>query len=193
LLDAALALFGERGYANAPIELICTTAKVATRHFYEQFKGREELLSAIFDQIMEGLGQQISNSMLDGDEPLAKRVSNAIGGGTLYLLDDARRARVICLESVGVSPAMERRRREALHQLASVIESYCDELHEAGLLPARNYHFPSVGLVGMMTELIVEWLVEDTGLTAGELSRETVILFRAMIVGAQNYRDGGPG
>lgn len=187
LLDAALSLFGEQGYANAPIELICTTAKVATRHFYEQFDGREALLQAVFDDITAEAGKHLSTALAAESRSLHLRVSDAVHGAVSFLLDDPRRARIYCVESVGVSPAMEQHRRQAVHALAALVRDYSEFLAAAGELPERNYHLPAVGLAGMINELMVEWLVNDTGLSAGEMAREAVILLRAMITGARNY------
>lgn len=188
LLATALHLFGEKGYANAPIELICATAKVATRHFYEQFDSREALLKALFDQITENLGEHIAKELASDSRALALRVSDAVHSCISYLLEDPRRARIYSIETVGVSAEMEKHRRQSIHALAAMVENYADFLAESGALPARNYHMPSVAVAGMINELMVEWLVNDTGLSAGEIAREGVILLRAMIIGAMNYR-----
>lgn len=192
LLDAGLALFGERGYANAPIELICSTGSVATRHFYEQFDGREALLRAVFDELVAATGTVLATALNNPDRDLHERVSDAIGQAVLYLLNDPRRARVMCMESVGVSREMESHRREAIHNLASIIRDYSQHLAEAGELPQRDYHFPAVALVGVVNELITEWLVEDTGLHAGGLAREAVLIFRAVIIGTKRYSTDWP-
>lgn len=192
LLEAALSLFGEQGYANAPIELICATAKVATRHFYEQFDGREALLRALFDDVTAQAGRHISQALEDESRSLRARVSDAVYVAVSFLLEDQRRARIYCVESVGVSAEMEKHRRKATHGLASIVRTYAEFLAESGELPQRDYHLPAVALAGMINELMVEWLVNDTGLSAGELAREAVILLRAMFTGAKNYQPGGP-
>lgn len=191
LLEAALSLFGEQGYANAPIELICATAKVATRHFYEQFDGREALLRALFDDIQSQVSVHIATALAAQNRPLPLRVSDAVYAGVSFLLDDPRRARVFSVESVGVSPAMEKHRREAIHGLARLVRDYAATLADSGELPQRDYMLPSVAVAGMINELMVEWLVNDTGLTAGEIAREAVILLRAIVTGARNYEPVG--
>ena len=82
---------------------------------------------------------------------------------------------------------MEKKRRQTTHELAEIIRRYATLMAESGMLPSRDYHLPSVALVGMFNELIAEWLTEDTGLTAMEMAREAKIMFRAMIFGAQHY------
>lgn len=187
LLDAALALFAERGYSATPIETLCATARVATRHFYEQFDGREALLRALFDDIFEHASREISAIPTDDSEDLDARVGDAIRAGMRYLLADPRRARIFCLESIGVSREMEAHRRARLRDIAELIRGYADALQASGLLPERDYTLPAVALMGAVFEMIEEWLTTDTGLNADELTREAVLIFRAMIIGARDY------
>lgn len=192
LLDAGLALFGERGYAKVPIEMLCASASVATRHFYQQFNSREALLQAVFDQVFEGAIGAMRKALAQPERTAHQRASDAIGQAVVFLLEDPRRGRVLCVESVGVSAAMEAHRRGAIHALASIIRHYAQSLADAGALPQRDYHIPAVALVGVFNELITEWLASDTGLDAGGMARETVLIFRAVIIGTMRYHSDWP-
>ncbi|RJS91957.1 TetR/AcrR family transcriptional regulator [Salinisphaera sp. Q1T1-3] len=187
LISAGTALFGERGYAATPIEAVCSQAKVSTRHFYEQFGGRESILHAVYDALVAEMESIIRNSLTSGRETLTQRVADTIESSVFFLLDDPRRGRIVCIEAVGVSEAMEKKRRETTHALAEIIRRYAELMADAGTLPQRDYRLPAVALVGMFNELVAEWLTEQTGLSAAEMAREAKILFRAMIFGAQHY------
>lgn len=192
LLKAALALFAERGYTGTPIETLCATARVATRHFYEQFDGREAVLKALFDDIFEHASREITATLADDTEDLDARVGNAIRAAMHYLLEDPRRARVFCLESIGVSREMEAHRRARVRDIAGLVHRYADALQASGMLPARDYTLPSVALIGAVFEMMEEWLTTDTGLDADGLAREAVLIFRAMIIGARFYEEERP-
>lgn len=187
LIEAGTALFGERGYAATPIEAVCSQAKVSTRHFYEQFGGRESILHAVYDALVAEMDQIIRTSLTTERSPLTQRVADTIESATYYLLVEPRRGRILCIEAVGVSEAMEQKRRATTHALADIIQRYATLMAESGVLPARNYRLPAVALVGMFNELVAEWLTEDTGLSAAEMAREAKIMFRAVIFGAQHY------
>ncbi len=189
LIAAGTELFGERGYAATPIEMVCSHAKVSTRHFYEQFEGRESILHAVHDTIIEQMEQIVRTSLTESRTALTQRVADTIESLVLFLLDAPERGRILCIESVGVSPIMEKKRRQTTHNLAAIINRYATLMADNDVLPVRDYHLPSVALVGMFNELIAEWLTEDTGLSAREMAREAKIMFRAMIFGAQQYRD----
>lgn len=194
LLDTAQALFAERGYRNTSIEFLCSQARVTTRHFYEHFSGREALLSNVLDEVI-GEAENRARQALDNQErSMGRRVGDAIRAAMLYLLEDPRRARIACLECVGISQAMEQQRRMLLHGFAALVQGYGEELARSGILPQRDYHLAAVALIGAVMELIQEWLETDTGLDAEGLAREAVLHFRALIVGARHYEedfDGG--
>ena len=187
LLDAGLQLFSDRGYANSPIELICSTAKVTTRHFYEQFKGREALLQALFLQILNEASQQILLALSDKELSWQDRMTSAVRAASGYLMEDTRRARIACIETIGVSQEMEKVRRKVVHNLAKVIEQYCDQMAEEGLVPKRDYHLPSIALVGATLELLVESLSEDSKIRPDDFGRELILILRALQIGAQHY------
>lgn len=187
LIASGTALFGERGYAGTPIEAVCTHAKVSTRHFYEQFEGRESILHAVHAELAASMEEVIRVHLDERHIPLTQRVADTIEAVVYFLLCEPRRGRILCIEAVGVSEVMEKKRRQTTHDLAAIIDRYAALMAENGALPARDYHLPAVALVGMFNELIAEWLTEDTGLSDREMAREAKILFRAMIFGAQHY------
>lgn len=189
LIAAGIELFGEYGYAATSIEKLCSHARVSTRHFYEQFDGRESILHAVHGALSKQMEQIVRSELIEGHTPMNQRVADTIETMVLFLLDEPSRGRILCIESVGVSAAMETRRREMTHQLAHVISRYASYMAKRQMLPERDYRLPSIALVGMFNELIVEWLTGDTGLSPDEMAREAKILFRAMVFGAQQYRD----
>ena len=187
LIAAGIELFGERGYAATPIEAVCSHAKVSTRHFYEQFEGRESILHAVHGFLVARMEEIIRTALTEPRTPLTQRVADTIESAIFFLLEDPRRGRILCIEAVGVSEVMEKKRRQMTHDLADIIQRYADLMAENGMLPARDYHLPAIALVGMFNELVAEWLNEGTGLSDREMAREAKILFRAMIFGAQHY------
>lgn len=192
LLEAALTLFAERGYANTTIEALCSSARVTTRHFYEQFEGREAVLRDLLEHIVEGAVSAAWTALMNEERDMTGRVGDAIRSVMMYLLSDARRGRIVCIESVGVSRALESRRRVMIHGFAELIEQYGGYLAGSGLLPMRNYRLPAVALVGATMELVQEWLDGGTEMDAEGVAQEAVLFFKALIIGARRY-DEEPG
>ena len=192
LLDAGLELFTQRGYANTPIELICSTAKVTTRHFYEQFKGREALLKALLLQILDDAATRLIDNLGNESEPLMERMTHAVRSGSEYLLEDPRRARIVCIEAIGVSAEMEALRRQIIHNVARLVQQYCDRMAGDNLIPQRDYRLPSIALVGATFELLVEAVSQEGKLEPEDFGRELILILRALQIGAQHYGDAKP-
>lgn len=184
LLNAAFNLIGSQGYPKVAIERVCATARVATRHYYEHFQGREPLLHAVFERIEGQMVEVVAEALAASAESDMARAEATLGALVHFLLSDTKRARVICLESVGVSPEMERRRRALIRRFAGVIADTATEMAEAGVLPKADYRMPAVALVGAANELLVEWLSGDTDLSAEQMERQVIGIFRTMMRGS---------
>lgn len=184
LLAAALELFASQGYAKTTIETLCAEAKVTARHFYLLFDSREALLRALYDDIIGELRAAVLAAVSLPGLSLDEQIPLGVQAMVSHYLEDARRARVGVLEVVGVSPAMEQRRREAIHDIARIIESYVQSLVARGVMPARDYHLICVALTGGINELLAEWLTVPEPPTIARLSTEVIDLLNALIRGA---------
>ncbi|WP_291808400.1 TetR/AcrR family transcriptional regulator [Limnobacter sp.] len=184
LLAAALELFARQGYARTTIEALCSEAKVTARHFYQLFDSREAILRALYDNIIADLRAGVLKAMSAPNLSLSEQIPLAVSAMVHHYLEDTRHARVGVLEVVGVSPQMEARRREAIHDMAGLIEAYLGSLVERGDLPKRNYHLVSVALVGGINELLAEWLTLENPPDIPELSEEIINILNALIRGA---------
>jgi len=59
ILDAALKLFAEKGYASASISCIAETANISKGLMYNYFKSKEELLKIIVQSFMDEIGEML--------------------------------------------------------------------------------------------------------------------------------------
>ncbi len=185
LLATALELFAHQGYAHTPIETLCTQARVTTRHFYQLFASREALLRDLFDELSAQLREAVLLAMsapgLDRDGQMRQAVAALL----THYGSDTRRARVSLLEVVGVSAAMEQRRRAVVHGMAELIERWLLDTAARGELPQRDYALTSIALVGGIQELLTESLVRATAMPIERLGDEILFLFDAFIRGAR--------
>ena len=185
LIAAGLDLFATRGYHRTQIELLCAEARVTTRHYYEEFRSREALLVAVYEQVIDQTRSSILAALQAPAPTPQQRIANAIRAFVHAYTDDPRHARLACIEVVGVSEEMARRRRAVIHEFAQVVENYANFLAQSGVLPPRNYHLPGVAMIGAVNELMSEWLTVDNPPSVAELTDELLQLFDAVIGGAQ--------
>ena len=121
LVDAGLALFGTDGFTNVTIPSLCAHAGVSPRHFYEEFATREELLRAVYDEVIASTHASVQAALTTAADDPRERTRASLDAFLHAYLDDPRRGRIACLEVVGVSAALERHRRSVIHQFAAVI------------------------------------------------------------------------
>ena len=181
LMQAALQLFGTQGYANTTIETLCSEAKVTTRHFYQVFSSREELLLAVYNQITEELQVSLFSAMMAERQGLQEKMQQVIQALVNNYLTDSRRAQIGVLEVVGASAIVERR-REVIHGIAIHLEQFMDALAAENQLPQRNYHWLAVALVGGINELMAEWLMNQS-LSLEQLTDEIFYLINMFMAG----------
>ena len=161
LLDAATELFGTRGYAGTTIEALYSEARLAPRHFYEQFAGREELLRAVYDETIERVVAAVSEARETELRDVRGRVRTILEAFARAMLTDPRRARIAYLEVPGTSRALERHERVVVHGFAGVVVEEARAAAEQGLLPDRDYSLTAMLLVGGTNAILLDWLIDD--------------------------------
>ena len=180
LLDAGLELFGSAGYSNTSIEQICSFARVTTRHFYEEYGSREELLKAVYVEVVAHSSRKIIEALDNTPNEMTARIRSGVDAFVRSMLDDPRHARVFCVEVVGVSPEMEIHRRSVLHLFAQVVQQQSDSLRANGQVTfpeGMNFTYTTLALVGGTTELITEWVMGGQRLPVCDIVEELVWLY----------------
>lgn len=169
LIDAALELYGTRGYAATSIEQLCAEANVSTRSFYEEVGSREKLLVALADDITSRAAAAVMQTLegLD-DVEIAKRVSACLHAYLDVTCADERTGKVCYVEVVGVSAAVEEWRRSWRNRMAELFVTQAEEAAERGELAKRDYRLFAIAVVGAVNSLAQEWV-------AGGADRDEVI------------------
>ncbi|MGO3325633.1 TetR/AcrR family transcriptional regulator [Gordonia sp. (in: high G+C Gram-positive bacteria)] len=165
LIDAGLNLFGTLGYPNVSVKRICAEAGLTQRYFYESFDDRAALLGAVYESCVDAArdatltaASTVFDSLEVPDGPIPEELiprlaEEALRGFITVLAQDPRRARVILIEVVGVSPELEELRLRAIHGWADLILGFASRGHE----PTPTQRLAAIGLVGALTQLLVDW------------------------------------
>ena len=161
LLDAAVELFGTRGYGATTIEALYTEARLAPRHFYEQFGGREPLLRAVYDEHIEAVAAAVGAARESAPSDVVGRVRAVLEAFAGAMLSDPRRARIAYLEVPGTSRTLERHARGVVRGFAAVVEEEARSAAERGLLPDRDYALTAMLLVGGTNAILLDWLSDE--------------------------------
>jgi AcrR family transcriptional regulator len=185
LLGAGLALFGTRGYASTSIEAVCSKAGVTARHFYEQFASREDLLLEVYERVIDNTRKAVVTALHQSHSTPRHRVTAGLEAYVHAVLDDPRCARIACVEVVGASSKVERRRRKTIYEIASLIEAQAQALADQGRVEQRDFSLTSMAMAGACNELVTDAIMRPTPPPTPALVDALVRLFLAVIAASQ--------
>jgi AcrR family transcriptional regulator len=157
-MAAALEAFGTRGYFDTSIEDLCAEAHVATRSFYHHVASKEDLLLALYDELLDGVRAAVVTALEEAPPESEASARAGLEAFTGVLLDDERKAQVVVAGLIGVSARCERRRREELRAFAAVIARQRVKVGGWGPLSDAELRVRSMALVGATIEVLIDWL-----------------------------------
>ena len=117
LLEAATRLFSRCGYHAATVPMIVAEANSSVGSFYTYFRNKED----VFATILEKLGEKIDVAIREAKESLSDpllQMQIALEMAFLYLAKNPQEARILIVESSGLSHRLEQVRRAILWQQA---------------------------------------------------------------------------
>jgi len=158
ILDAATRLFGANGYHSTTVPMIVAESDSSVGSFYAHFRNKEDVFAAV----LEALGEKVTEVR---DQARASQTDALLGircaveSLFLFLADNPGDARILIVESSGLSPRLERVRRAILRQY---VEQVCQTLKST---PAEFFvSAPAIAarcLVGAVFESLCSWLEES--------------------------------
>lgn len=179
-MDAGLKLFGTDGYRATSIEKLCAAAGVSTRNFYEEFTGRESLLIAVYDQIMEAALQAgLKAAEEAGEARINHRIDDGVRGFITEIFADPRTARIAFVEVLGVGPDVEARRMAWREQGYANFRARAADMVARGEAVDRDYTLTAVAHVGAFNELVYGWALRGTPIPVDDVVAELSLLARA--------------
>ncbi|MHB8451973.1 MAG: TetR/AcrR family transcriptional regulator [Mycobacteriales bacterium] len=181
LLAAGLELFGTLGWAAGTVERLCAEAGVATRSFYEEFDGREDLLLAVYAQVLDGAAAAVRAAVAAAPLELLARTRAGLAAYVEYLVADPRRARVAHVEVRAAGGSLEPERRAAVVGFAHLIDGQGRQLVGAGQCRPDATPLTALALAGAVNELLVNWATTQPHPPTGPLVGELVGLFVAAL------------
>jgi AcrR family transcriptional regulator len=182
LLAAGLELFGNRGYAQTSIERLCTTAGVSTRNFYEEFTGRESLLTALHLRINDRCRTAVAEAFAEVyDEPMPVRAERAVRAYIENSAGDPRVARISYVEVIGVSPEMERHRLEWREHWSKDLLTMIEDAVARGEAIDRDYGLTTMAIIGAANNLVHHWSARGDEVPLDKLAAELTRMIVALV------------
>jgi TetR/AcrR family fatty acid metabolism transcriptional regulator len=158
LLDAATRLFGLHGYHAATVPMIVAEAGSSVGSFYVHFHNKEDIFAAV----LEALGQKVTDLMDEArysqSDPLLG-ISSAVESLFMFLAENPQEARILIVESSGLSPRLEQVRRDILKRHAGLVRVALESAPETTAV--ADPAIASRCLVGAVFEALYSWLEEN--------------------------------
>jgi AcrR family transcriptional regulator len=159
LLDAVAHCFAERGYHETSVDRVVQRARTSKSAFYACFANKEQAFAALLEREGERLLHAVEHAIVEEPDPNQKARS-AIATFVTGCAANRATARILLVESVGMSPAIEETRR-ALH--AGFAEMILAQARAQGseAPPVVDLEVIAYALVGAVNEAVVRLL--ETG------------------------------
>jgi AcrR family transcriptional regulator len=169
LLDAALEVFVARTFHGAKVRDVCQEAGLTERYFYESFADKEALLMALAVQIVSDFVAAAGPSIERAEDDLEAAIDGAMRAVVSSLIDDPRRARILFVEVVGVSPRIEDERRTVIRSLVEVIRAAVARAYGAWAIESVEVELIARSVIGAASELLVSYVRDELPLNQEEL------------------------
>ena len=158
LLEAAVQLFGRHGYHATTVPMIVSAAASSTGSFYSYFRNKEDIFAAVLEELGKKLFEcmKIRNSAPGND---AVEMDGAIRRIFLYMAENPGEARILIVDSCGLSPRLEQIGRAILKRHKEYV---CRRLEDAPeVYDLENPEIAAGCVVGAVYEAAFSWLEED--------------------------------
>jgi AcrR family transcriptional regulator len=159
LIHAGLEAFGTNGYAKTNIRTICRLAGLTERYFYESFENKEDLLCAVYRELIEEQRREAMELLEDGRIQPIEAASRALKLFYQRLQQDPRRAQIQLFEILGVSPRIDNEYRKAMCILAEMVKLSLRRVFPGIPAEKLNSSIIPTGLAGSIIMISLEWVL----------------------------------
>jgi AcrR family transcriptional regulator len=158
ILDAATCLFGSSGYHAATVPMIVAEAHSSIGSFYAHFRNKEDVFAAVLEELGERVSELIHQARASEPDPRLG-IRCAVESVFLHLAQNPLEARILIVESSGLSPALEELRRELIRRHTSLILEIMASRPDA--FCQMNPVIAARCLVGAVFESLYSWLEQN--------------------------------
>ena len=127
ILAAVADVTSAGSYAELTVEGIIVTAGVSRRTFYEHFKNKDEAFFAAYDEITTRLVEKVF-AAVDAAEGFASRACAGLSEFLSFLAGEPAFARMCIVEVLAAGPDAIKRRNDAMHAFAQLIDHDAQQL-----------------------------------------------------------------
>lgn len=178
LLEAAVSVYGEVGFAGATVQDVCDAAGLTKRYFYESFENSEALLAACLRRVSAEL---MSDLAADPDVRRAcedNRARAILAAYFCQIRADPKPARLFLFETEGLGSPIIAAMREAQDALAEFILQDGDVARSAS---SGRKVLQSAGAMAGVARISAMWIATDYGPSIEDVIEASLNLFAGLL------------
>ena len=157
LLEAALNVFGEKGYHGAAVDEIVDRAGRSKGAAYFHFNSKAAIFRALVRELAGQLAGSIQRKMDRADAP-AERLDAALLGLVDTFVKHRTLARIVLIEVAGAGRAFSEDLIFVRRQFADLIECELNRAVETGAIAPCDTKLIATAWFGALNEVAVHWL-----------------------------------
>jgi AcrR family transcriptional regulator len=163
-VQAGRELIAERGFEGLTLRAVLDRAQLSRRAFYERFDGKDDLVLAVFEQMMRDGAEEFRTAIAATDEPL-ERLRSVIEGMVMSAGSDAglRDAVAMSREHLRLAEARPDDLRHALEPLTGLIAEQLALGMERGVVRKADPHELAILVHNLVSATIHASLLSGDG------------------------------
>ncbi|MBI4907350.1 MAG: TetR/AcrR family transcriptional regulator [Acidobacteria bacterium] len=183
ILAAATRLFGQQGYHATTVPMIVAEAGTSTGNFYFYFRNKEDVFAAALSNLGERISAAINDAIAQAPTNPLLHMKAAVEGFVLFLAQNPEEARILIVESSGLSSRLEEIRRTIIASHSRGVENALRLL--APKLPPLEPGVTARCWTGAVYEAVYSWLeLPEDKRTPAKAVAEAVARFNLRGIGA---------
>ncbi|MDQ6773409.1 MAG: TetR/AcrR family transcriptional regulator [Candidatus Dormibacteraeota bacterium] len=174
---AALRLFTERGFHDTSIDDIVAAARTSKSAFYVHFRSKEDCFRSLLEREGGALMAAADRAARGAGEGHRAHLRGGIHGFVRCCLDQAAVARLLLVESVGLSPGIEAVRARLHGDFARNVEAEVRRGQTVGEFLDADASVFGRAVVGAVNEVVAGALASDADEAPEALAAELCRIF----------------
>jgi len=180
-IEAGTELFGDAGFRGATVRGVCAAAGLTDRYFYESFPSLEALLAEVYRTLTGAFAQRLTQESIrsqawSGDAQAVAAQATAAYELWFDAVRDPRFARIVLVEVLGVSPAIDALYEDSARARAELTIAPLAAMQPALRLTRARRELLGRALVGAALQVAKMWMTGGYRLPRREVVRACVLV-----------------
>ena len=158
LLDAALAVFTERGYSETAVDDVARASETSKGGLYFHFPSKQALFLALLDESSNALLERVEAAMAHEADPL-ERGEAALHEALRAFGEHRLLARLLLVEALGAGKEFNDRLNDLQASFAALIAGCLDEAVAHGQIAPLDTQLAAHAWYGAVNQVVLRWLM----------------------------------